>query len=170
MSRYRIVPERSRFWAEARSSLHPIRVDTKGFEGYIEAELTDGHLNFDVPFTAQVELDTELLKTGNGLYDRELERRLEVRKYPRIRGTVRKVKPLDGGNRLHVVGELSFHGKRRSVEGEVTLKVVDANTIVIEGQRVFDMRDYGLDPPRILMLQVYPDVRVRGKVVAQRET
>jgi hypothetical protein len=31
------------------------------------------------------------------------------------------------------------------------------------------MRHFDLEPPRVLMLKVYPEVRVRGRVVAERE-
>ena len=62
-----------------------------------------------------------------------------------------------------MLGELEFHGVTRPVEGEVRLRVVDERTVEIEGERVFDLRDYGLEPPRILMLKVYPEVRVRGQ-------
>src|SRR5262249_52950961 len=108
--------------------------------------------------------------TGNGLYDRELERRLEVQRYPRLRGEVREVKPLDGANRYRVTGEVRFHGARKTADGDVTLRVVDERTIEIDGERDFDMRDFGLDPPRILMLRVYPEVHVRAHIVAERES
>ena len=32
------------------------------------------------------------------------------------------------------------------------------------------LRDFGVEPPKILMLRVHPDVRVRVKVVAQQES
>ena len=169
MARFRIVPERSQFFAEARSSVHPIRVDTTGFEGYLDVEVEAGRLKLDGPVNAHVELEAERLKTGNGLYDRELERKLEVRRYPRIKGDVREVHPVDSNGRYRVRGELTLHGTTKSVEGDVNIKLVNDTTIEIEGERAFDMRDYGLDPPRLLMLRVYPDVRVRGRVVAERE-
>jgi len=170
MPRYRIVPGRSRLVAEAQSSLHPIRVDTSGFEGTIDIEMADGHLDPSVPPQAYIEIDTDRFKTGNGLYDRELERRLEVQRYPRLRGEVREVKPLDGANRYRVTGEVRFHGARKTADGDVTLRVVDERTIEIDGERDFDMRDFGLDPPRILMLRVYPEVHVRAHIVAERES
>jgi polyisoprenoid-binding protein YceI len=68
-----------------------------------------------------------------------------------------------------VLGQLEFHGVARPVEGEVRLRVVDERTLEIEGERVFDLRDYGLEPPRILMLKVYPEVRVRAQVIAEQE-
>jgi len=167
--RYRIVPERSRLWVEARSSLHPINVDTRGLEGFVEVE-TSGEADGSAvrPVAGRVEIDTDRLQTGNPLYDRELERRLEARKFSRVRGDVREVTPV-GGNRYRVRGDLSLHGVTRSVDGQVTLRVVDERRVQVEGERVFDMRDFGLEPPRILMLRVHPDVKVRGRVVAERE-
>ena len=67
-------------------------------------------------------------------------------------------------------GKLSFHGATKPVEGEVTLRVVDGgHAIEVVGERAFDIRDYDLEPPRLLMLKVYPDIKVRGHVVAERE-
>jgi polyisoprenoid-binding protein YceI len=170
VSRFRIVPERSRIWVDARSSLHPIRVETTGLRGYLDATLVDGALAPGSPTTGSIEIETDRMKSGNALYDHELERRLEVRKYPFIRGSVREVHALGDAQRYRVLGQLEFHGVVRPVEGEVRLRVVDQRTLEIEGERVFDLREYGLDPPRILMLKVYPDVRVRGHVVAEKES
>ena len=169
MARYRIVPERSRIEAEARSSLHPIRVETVGLEGYFEAELSGDRLDPAVAPRGCVEIDADRLKTGNGLYDRELERRLEMRKFPRIRGEVRGMRETDSGRRYVVHGDLTFHGVTHPVEGEVGLKTLDERTVEIEGHQVIDMRNFGLEPPRLLMLKVQPEVRVRGRVIAQRE-
>lgn len=154
---------------EATSSLHPIRAETTGLKGYLDAEIVDGRIADGAPVTGRVEIDADRLKTGNGLYDHELERRLEVRKYPVIRGTVRAVQPLGDGTRYRVSGELEFHGVTRPVEGEITLRPVDDHTLEIEGERSFDLREHGLEPPRLFMLKVHPDVRVRGFVVGERE-
>jgi polyisoprenoid-binding protein YceI len=170
MGRFRILPERSRIWVDARSSLHPIRVETTGLRGHLDAILVDGALSAGSSTTGSVEIEADRMKSGNSLYDYELERRLEARKYPFIRGTVREVKPLGDGQRYRVLGQLEFHGVTRPVEGEVRLRMLDDRTLEIEGERVFDLREYGLDPPRILMLKVYPDVRVRAQVVAEQES
>ena len=55
------------------------------------------------------------------------------------------------------------------MEGEVGLRALDEWTVEIEGHQVIDMRNFGLDPPRLLMLRVEPEIRVRGRVVARRE-
>jgi len=169
MARYRIVPSRSRIEAEARSSVHPIHVETEGLEGYFEAEVSGDRIDASVTPSGRVELDAERLKTGNGLYDRELERRLEMRKFPRIRGEVRGMREVDSGRRYLVRGDLTFHGVTHAVEGEVGLRSLDERTVEIEGHQVIDMRNFGLEPPRFLMLKVYPEIQVRGRVVARRE-
>jgi hypothetical protein len=51
----------------------------------------------------------------------------------------------------------------------VTISAPDAHSLLIEGEQVFDIREFGVEPPKILMLRVHPDVRVRIKVVAQQE-
>jgi hypothetical protein len=170
MPRYRILPERSRLLAEARSSLHPIRVDTSGLEGTIDIELSSGRVDLSVAPQAHLEIDSDRFKTGNVLYDRELERRLEVRRYRRLRADVRSVTASEDANSLRVCGLIRFHGASRREEGDVTVRAVDDRTIEIDGERDFDMRDFGLDPPRILMLRVYPEVRIRIHIVAELES
>ena len=46
---------------------------------------------------------------------------------------------------------------------------VDDRTIRLSGSSRFDVRDYGMEPPRILMLKVEPEVDVRVDIQAERE-
>ena len=41
--------------------------------------------------------------------------------------------------------------------------------MILAGETTFDMRDFGMEPPRILMLRVEPDVTVRVTIVAEKE-
>ena len=68
-----------------------------------------------------------------------------------------------------VRGDLSFHGITRPVEGELLIKA-DISSIVLEGEQTFDIRDFGVDPPKILMLKVHPDVKVRVRAIAEQES
>jgi polyisoprenoid-binding protein YceI len=169
MARYRLVAERSKIWADARSSLHPISLETTGLEGLLEMTIVDGHIDTSAPVSGSVELDASLLKTGNGLYDRELERKLEMRKYPRVRGRVISVKALDSGTSYRVQGELSLRGQTSQVQGDVRMRIIDATTVEFQGEQTIDIRNFGLEPPKFLMLKVYPDVKLRGLVIAQLE-
>ena len=169
MARYRLVPDRSKIWADARSSLHPISLETTGLEGFLEMTIVDGYLDTNAPVSGSVELDASLLKTGNGLYDRELERKLEMRKYPRVRGRVISAKVLDSGTTYRVQGELSLRGQTSAVQGDVRMRIIDATTVEFQGEQTIDIRNFGLEPPKFLMLKVYPDVKVRGLVIVQLE-
>ena len=51
----------------------------------------------------------------------------------------------------------------------MTVELPDDRTISMSGQSVFDIRDFGMDPPRILMLKVQPEVTVRVEIVAEEE-
>jgi polyisoprenoid-binding protein YceI len=166
VARYRVLPEGSQLDAEARSSLHPVRVKTTGLFGHLEAELEGGGARLVAPF--RVEIDAERLRSGNGLIDGELQRRLDTRKFPRVVGAVTAVEPIAGG-RCRIVGDLTLHGVTRRTDVEVTVKLLDGGALEIEGEKTIDMRDFGLTPPRLLILRVHPDVKVRARVRAERE-
>lgn len=166
MGRYEIVPDRSQVWITARSSVHPIHGEGTGLQGYLLLGIVDGQLDLTEPAELHVELPVERLRSGNPLYDREMQRRIEAQKYPRITGTARQIAEVSPG-RYRVRGEVTFHGATRTAEGEVTIRVEDQR-LVVEGEHVFDVRDFNLEPPRLLMLRVYPEVTVRVRAMAER--
>lgn len=164
MARYKIDPERSQLWVEARSSLHPVKVETIGFEGYVEANVVGSGAQLGMP--THVDLEASLLKSGNSLLDSELGKRLDARKYPRVVGEVREVKPLDSAARFRIRGDLTLHGVTQSLETDVTLRVMDDKTIELQGEKVIDMRDFGLTPPKLFIFRVYPEIQVRVQIIA----
>jgi polyisoprenoid-binding protein YceI len=165
---FRIDPRRSKVWIEARSSMHPIHGEADGLEGSIQADLADGRIHVAEGPNIQIELPVDKLKSGKKLEDAEMMRRIDARRYPTIRGETTEFK--ENGGRYRVRGDLTFHGVTRQVEGEVTISAPDERSLVIEGEQTFDIRDFGVQPPKILMLKVHPDVRVRVKVVARQES
>jgi polyisoprenoid-binding protein YceI len=167
MARYKVVPERSHLTAEARSSLHPVKWQTTGLTGFVEADVDGGAPRLGAPF--KVEIEAGKLKSGSFLNDSELQRRLETRKFPRVIGDVKSADVVAGTTRWRLAGNLSVHGVTRATDAEVTVRAIDDKTIEIEGDKVIDIRDYGMTPPRILMLKVYPDVKVHARLVAVRE-
>lgn len=168
MARFRISPERSELWAEARSTLHPVRIHTAGLEGVVEAEADEGTTPPRLGMPTYVEVPTQRLRSGNGLVDGELQRRLDARKFPRIRGDLRSIAD-DGTGRSRLTGELTLHGVTRTLDVEVTIRRLDPRTLQIEGGRAIDMRDFGLPPPSFLMFRMQPEVQVRARLVAERE-
>jgi polyisoprenoid-binding protein YceI len=168
--RFRIDPGRSRLWIEARSTLHPIGAETAGLEGWFDAELSgDGRVSLSATPRAQLTLRVDLLSSGNAFYDSEMRRRIEARKFPVITGDLTTIREAGADERYVVTGELTFRGVTRSYTDEMTLSSPDGQTLRLEGARVFDIRDFGLQPPRLLGLRVYPDVAVKVLIVTDTD-
>jgi polyisoprenoid-binding protein YceI len=167
MAQYTIIPERSRVWIDARSSVHPIHSTTDGLEGFVDLD-ADGDAVVGPHPTAQLSFPVNRLSSGNRLEDRELRKRIDARRYPTISGVLTGVVPGADDGRFLVRGDLTFRAVTRSVEDYMTLTVVDDHTIRLEGESTFDVRDFGMEPPRILILRVEPDVKVRVEIFAER--
>lgn len=168
MPKYQILPDRSQVWIEARSSLHPVHGDAEGLEGEIDVAAADADGGSAGLSGGRVELDVGRLRSGNPAYDAQMARVIEARKYPKITGVALEVRPAGQADRFQIRGDLTFHGVTRTVNGEVTVQSADDQSVVVEGEQVFDIRDFNVQPPKILMLRVHPDVRVRIRVEARR--
>ena len=170
MARYRVAPERSWVEIHARSSVHPIHARTDGLEGTLDLEvLGAGRVNLGSKPTGQLSLRVERLSSGNPLEDRELRRRIDARRHPRIVGELTRLQETGTGGRYRVRGDVTFRGVTRTYEDEMAFVTPDDRSIELEGEATFDIRDFGMDPPRILMLKVEPEVRVKAHVVAERQ-
>jgi polyisoprenoid-binding protein YceI len=165
--RYRIVPERSCVWIDAKSSVHPIHSSTEGLEGHVEIEIASGgSVDLEVTPAGELSLPVSRLSSGNRMEDRELQKRIDSRRFPTIKGVIDQVKPSDGDGNYTVSGEITFRGVSRRYEDDMTIRAVDGQTIQLVGRSSFDIRDFGMEPPRILMLKVDPQVAVRVEIFA----
>jgi polyisoprenoid-binding protein YceI len=170
VAHYQIVPERSRVSIWARSNLHPIETSTDGLQGALDLEmLAGGRLNLQSQPQAKVSLPVDQLKSGNPLEDRELRRRIDARRFPTIDGELLEIQPTGIGGGYLVRGQVTFQGISRSYAREMSFTAVDDRTLRIEGESTFDVRDFEMEPPKILMLKVEPEVRVRIEIVAEKE-
>jgi len=169
VTRFRIVPERSAVLIDATSSVHPIRTRTSGLEGFIEFDLNaDGSIN-SAGMTGELSLAVERLRSGNPLEDRELRRRIDARRFPTIEGRITELHETGEADRFRVRGDVTFRGVTRSHEDELTLSPMDDGTWKLAGSSTFDVRDFGMDPPKILMLRVHPEVHVTIDAIAVPE-
>jgi polyisoprenoid-binding protein YceI len=169
VTRYRIIPTRSRVWIDARSNVHPIHTEAVGLEGWLELDFSDGTVNVDQSPRGHLEFPIDNLESGNALEDREMRRRTDARRYPTITGDLKSMKQTDDASRYMVRGDLTFRGTAQTYEDEMTLNV-DDGTVSLTGESTFDIRDFGMEPPRILMLKVQPEVTVRVEIVAEKES
>jgi polyisoprenoid-binding protein YceI len=161
LTRYTLDSVRSCVWVSGRSSLHPINTETRGINGWFEAATrTDGSLDLDQPVSGELELAVERLTSGNQLYDRELRRRIDARRFPTISGRLTRI-VVDGAHpEYSVTGEVSFHGKTKTFEHGMRIEASDGG-IALTGEDQFDIREFGMKPPSMLMVRVYPEISVR---------
>lgn len=170
MTRYRIEPERSHVWIDATSNVHPIHSTTDGLEGYVElAFAPEGELDLTVAPAGKLSLSVDRLSSGNRMEDRELHKRIDSRRYPKIEGVLDKIVQGDGDGSYRVSGEISFRGVSQPHEDVMQISSVDDQTVQLGGQSRFDIRDFGMEPPKLLMLKVQPEVDIRVEIVAVKE-
>ncbi len=153
-----LAAERCRLQVRGRTSLHPIRA---------AADRVDGWLDLDggVPTGGHLHVDTARLRTGNPLFDREIDRRLEVDAHPAITGDLELVRPAAAPGRFVVGGVLAVHGVGRPVEGEVTVERT-AGEVRLAGEQRFALADFAIEPPELFTFRVDPTVLVRLELVA----
>ena len=151
--------------------MHPINTRTDGLVGFLDVAFDDeGAIDLSVPPTGQLSLAVDRLSSGNALQDRELRRRIDARRHPTIQGDLVEIQRSHGDGHYPLRGDLTFRGVTKHYENDMTITPVDARTLALTGEATFDIRDFGMDPPRILMLKVEPRVQVHVEIVAERET
>lgn len=170
MTRYRIVPDRSRVWIDARSNVHPIHSSTEGIEGFVELELDPGgRVDTSAPVGGELSLPVDRLRAGNRMEDRELQKRIDSRRYPRIEGVLDRIEPNSDPGHYQVRGDVTFRGVTRPYQDGMAIHVDGDGMLALDGSARFDIREHGMDPPRILMLKVDPIVEVRVEIRAVEE-
>jgi polyisoprenoid-binding protein YceI len=160
-----VLTDSSRIEVHASSTLHPVRGEARDVRGVLEGEVRDGEILLDPQPSGWVEVPVEGLSSGNRLQDLELRRRIDSVRHPVIRFDLDGVG--GGPQRFTVAGRLTFHGVTRPVEAGVEVRL-DGDRLVVRGEHTFDITDFGLRQPRILMLKVQPEVRVVAELHARR--
>lgn len=157
MMRYTIDPEASRVWIKGTSSVHPIHAEANGLTGWLSAETDGGHF-VDDDITGHVEIAVDLLASGNELVDRETQRRIDAKHHPLITGDIITVDAVSN-DVADITGIVGFRGEDVEVSG--TVGIEDAgDRLVLEGAQTLDVRRWGLKPPRLLVIRVYPEIEV----------
>jgi PadR family transcriptional regulator PadR len=168
-SRFRVLPDRSVALIEARSTVGPITFGVIGVAGTVETDVRDGSICLDRPPVAHLEIRVDGLRSGNKLYDAELLRRIDARRFPSVLLDLRDCVPAGAANRFRLAGDITFHGVSRPLEGTVSVTTTTGGRLVVHGEHVLDIRDFGMASPTVLMLRIYPDVKVQLQVEAELE-
>jgi polyisoprenoid-binding protein YceI len=168
VDRFRIVPEQSMVAIYARSNVGSIRWEGSGLQGSFSAELADSAIDPAVAPEGRLELPLNRLTSGNVVYDAELLRRMDARQYPVASARIHHFDPVGRQNRYQIRGELTLHGVTRTISGTVAVQVEGASVVQVYGEKVVDIRDFNIPAPHVLRLRIYPDVRVRMRLVGER--
>lgn len=170
MAKFLPILDRSEITLEGQSRLHPIRATTNEIEAQFEAELlADGQLDLSAQPSGSIEVQVEDLKSMNPLYDREVRKRLDMRRYPKIKADVVEIREALGENRYLAVGDVSFHGVTQRVEDELIVKQLGEDTLEIQGEITINVRDFKVNPPNLPMVGIMPTVQVKLRLVLDRE-
>jgi PadR family transcriptional regulator, regulatory protein PadR len=170
LSSFELDPDRSAVLIDVRSTVGPLSFGTLGVTGTIHAAFAAGLLRTDLAPSGRLTIDVSGLNSGNRLYDAELLRRIDARGYPAAFVELRQCAVSGPGPRYRLAGELTFHGVTRLAEGTVTVDAVSDRRLVITGEQVFDIRDFAIPSPTMLMLRIFPDVRVHLHAEAERRS
>jgi polyisoprenoid-binding protein YceI len=170
VAQFRVDTNRSSVKVGLRINLHPSHIDSNALTGVIECEIDDqGRPRLDHPYSAELSLPVDAIKSGNGIQDREMRRRFDAGRYPTITARVTDGEALEGEGRYRAVAQLTMHGQTREISAEIQLRV-DGTTMTIDGQQVINVKDFGIDPPRLIILKVEPEVDLRVHIVAERQS
>jgi hypothetical protein len=176
--RFEVAADRSSLVVEARSNIGPIAFTTTSLSGWIEAELYDGLVGEDPPPAAHIETRVSELASGNALYDTELLRRIDARRYPTVQVDLSSCGRMGVGNCYRITGGVTMHGVTRHLSGAVTATILEnrrpklnghatlERRIIIAGEHVLDVRHFDMAVPSMPLLKLYPDVRLHLRLEA----
>jgi len=167
VQRFCVSPDRSAVLIEARSTAGPITFGAIGIVGWIETSVHNGVLVPGEHTRAHVEIAVERLASGNRLYDAELLRRIDARRYPVVTLDLEAVTPIGPPDRFALDGSITFHGVLRQLQGTVVAAMLNAHTLSVRGEHGFDIRDFAVSSPTVLMFRIYPDVMVKLQLEAE---
>jgi len=167
--RYRVDTRRSSIGVDLSVNLHPSHLTSNGLRGTLKCELNrQRQPRLDAPYSADLTMPVASLSSGNPLQDVEMRRRLDAGEYPDISARVtRAAKPRTAGTYQATV-RFTLHGRTRSTRSVATL-TVEERGLVIDAETTINMKDFGIDPPRLFMLRVEPEVKVGVHIVADEE-
>jgi YceI-like domain len=166
--RFDVITGNSAVLIEARSTVGPITFGTTNVKGSLEVNMHDGEIDLGGggPI-ASLEIDLNTLSSGNALYDAELLQRIDARRYPKTLVELGTVERVGRSERFRVEGDLTFHGVTRRTSGSVGAEIDHDGLLRVVGEHVFDIRDFDVVAPNVLMLRIYPDVRIELQLEAR---
>ncbi len=176
--RFDVRPESSNIVVEARSNIGPIAFGTSGVNGFIEVHLSDGLVQEEPAPSAHLEVQVSSLSSGNALYDGELLRRVDARRFPTAALELQTISRMGDGNCYQLAGDATVHGVTRRLVGVVTATTTEVpaapkrggraqRRLSVTGEYVLDIRNFDMETPKMPLFKIYPDVRLHLRLEAE---
>ena len=129
----------------------------------------DASENFQIDqlvFKAEV---TSIKSTKGSIMDNKTYEALKSDKHPYIifeLDKVLKASPVSGGYWLNTQGYLTIAGTKKLVKLDVKAILNSDGSIAFEGTKVFNMSEFGIDPPTAMMgsMKVGDEVKIKFKI------
>lgn len=160
MPTYRVDGAGSSLVVRARSSVHD--TDTR-FDKVTGTVTADPDALESAGATARFEVDMAAFDAGDWLKNRKLKKDLDLDRYPTASFELRELRDVtradDGSFEAIAVGVIRYRGRELPMEirGRGTM---DQQHIDACGSFDVDIRELGMQPPKILMFKVEPEVTI----------
>jgi polyisoprenoid-binding protein YceI len=165
-----LIPERSAVLLKVDTSLGPVSFGANGLDGFIEAAVDGERIDVDNAPAAHLELDVIRLTSGNSIYDTELRRQIDARRFPRAYVDLHRARAIDrDSSTFHVSGEITLRGVTVPADGVVVADLPDRARMVVSGEETLNISDFGIPPPSLFMIKIDPEVKLRLYLEAQGE-
>jgi DNA-binding PadR family transcriptional regulator len=180
--RFVVKADRSSLTVEARSNVGPIAFSATSLDGWIDVALQDGLVAKDTIPAARLEVRVTELTSGNAIYDAELLRRVDARRYPVVTVELKSLHHMGEGNCYRVDGDVTLHGITQRVGGVITATAHERlrrrfkrpeqleRSMIVAGAQVFDISRFDMAVPAMPLFKIYPDVRLRLHLEADQTT
>jgi hypothetical protein len=137
------------------------------FSGYIDVAWDDrGRIAAQPPAAMRMEVAVAKLRSGSPTKDQEIWRLIDVGRFPSIIAELRSIEPLYGASIYNATGTVTLAGRKRSYSGQMLVVTEDFNDVSVRGDLQIDIRDYGLEPPRMVFVRIEPVIAVHLSLVA----
>lgn len=164
---YTVDSDASRVVATATSSVHDTSATLGPMSGTIEADVDA--LGEEGKVSLSIEVDLTTADAGDFLRTRKLRGDIDARRYPRATFAITRVVDLtrEDDGRFQATGEgiLSWRDRELEIRPSGSGRI-DARRVEATATFSLDIRDFGVEPPKFLMLKVDPVVSVEVSLVA----
>ncbi|WP_250434301.1 YceI family protein [Hanstruepera flava] len=148
------------------SSLHDWEETVEEQSGNIELN-NNGEINIS---NLNVSIVAESIKSGKSAMDKNTYKALDTKNHKTITFKMNESKKVtDLGNsqyQVTVSGKLSVSGVTKTVDLSFKMTLA-SNTVTLEGEKTFNMKDFGIEPPKALLgtITTGEDVTIKFKSI-----